>query len=568
MKKYSLLIISLVLLNNVFGQSNPKYDKWKTNSYFRGYNILFESVHTYRDFIDFKNYGGNLFQIGVFGWQSEDAPYSIQQNNIDSTDKFVHYCRQAGIYYILAVRSGPGAYDTYQESQGNTGESRIWNFGNTTEQQQYANMLKSMVSRYEGDSLFAGINLVVEPRPKVRYIPTNISSTYKYFLEHLFNIHMDQVYQFFVSQIRTVDAKIPVLIENFAYSTPELFPAYTINDPYVVYSAHNYMPKEYTNDTAQYSLTYPGNFWSLTFLAKVFYDSTLLRNTVFSQVRAFQTETNAPVIIGELGVMYPQKGANIYLGDIFKIAMSYGWHWAIWDWRRSSGKEWNIENFGNAPQPSYNYAWNTVLSYFNAPPVPQPVFPADSSVVNDTVITFSFDSLTSYTTYDVEIYDSHGNLQSSVDNLSESHWNYSGNQLINGSSYSWRVRAKNPGGNTWSNSSWSRLYSFSIPLLVPVKNVNNYPKQFILYNNYPNPFNPATTIMFNIPVISKVSLVVYDINGRKVASLLDNNYNAGEYKIHFDGENLSSGVYFYKLTATAVNGESNFISVKRMVLLK
>jgi hypothetical protein len=140
--------------------------------------------------------------------------------------------------------------------------------------------------------------------------------------------------------------------------------------------------------------------------------------------------------------------------------------------------------------------------------------------------------------------------------------------LINGTSYSWRVRAKNPGGNSWSVSPWSRLYTFDIPVLVPVKNPNNYPKQFILYNNYPNPFNPVTTIMFNIPVGSKVTVVVYDINGRKVGSLLDNNCNAGEYKIHFDAGNLSSGVYFYKLTAKAVNGESNFSSVKRMVLVK
>ena len=134
------------------------------HSYFRGYNI--ENEHVYQDYVDFKNYGGNLFHIGIRGFLAEDAPYATVQSSINSTDAIVNHCRQAGIYYVIAVRSGPGAYDTYLESSGQTGESRIWNTGNTTEQTLYANMLKSIVERYKNDSLFVGINLVVEPRPK------------------------------------------------------------------------------------------------------------------------------------------------------------------------------------------------------------------------------------------------------------------------------------------------------------------------------------------------------------------------------------------------------------------
>jgi hypothetical protein len=193
--KKSILLIFLALFSfTIYSQPNAKYQKWATPGYFRGYNVLNENPKSLQDFIDFKNYGGNLMEIGIDGFMDEDPPYALQNSNIESTDLLVNYCRQTGIYYVIAVRSGPGAYDTYDESQGTTGESRLWNTGNTAEQQKYADMLNMIVTRYANDSLFVGLNLVVEPRPKVKLIPANNSTNYKAFLENFFNIRMDQVY--------------------------------------------------------------------------------------------------------------------------------------------------------------------------------------------------------------------------------------------------------------------------------------------------------------------------------------------------------------------------------------
>src|SRR4030095_2302571 len=153
----TLIIISVILLLAVEGFSkspaeNNKYDKWLTPSYFRGYNVLYIPPKTLQDFIDFSNYGGNLFSINLSGFLKEDPPYDTVIANIAATDQLVSYCRQAGVHYVMAVRSGPGAYDTYLESIGLTGESRIWNTGNTVEQQLYANMLKMIVNRYRDDT--------------------------------------------------------------------------------------------------------------------------------------------------------------------------------------------------------------------------------------------------------------------------------------------------------------------------------------------------------------------------------------------------------------------------------
>ena len=78
---------------------------------------------------------------------------------------------------------------------------------------------------------------------------------------------------------------------------------------------------------------------------------------------------------------------------------------------------------------------------------------------------------------------------------------------------------------------------------------NITPADFVLYQNYPNPFNPFTTIKYSVPVRSHVSLKVYDVLGREVAALVNETKEKGIHSVNFIADNISSGVYFYKLTA-------------------
>jgi len=96
------------------------------------------------------------------------------------------------------------------------------------------------------------------------------------------------------------------------------------------------------------------------------------------------------------------------------------------------------------------------------------------------------------------------------------------------------------------------------------------PKVFALEQNYPNPFNPTTVISYQLPVASEVSLKVYDVLGREVMTLVNGRQEAGAYNFNFNASNLSSGVYFYRLQASATNGasSSNFVSTKKMMLVK
>jgi len=95
------------------------------------------------------------------------------------------------------------------------------------------------------------------------------------------------------------------------------------------------------------------------------------------------------------------------------------------------------------------------------------------------------------------------------------------------------------------------------------------PALFTLYQNYPNPFNPSTTIRYSIPKASFVTLKVYDILGREVAALVNEEKPAANYEIKFDASNLSSGVYFYRLTATPAGGNAGkFVSTKKFIILR
>jgi hypothetical protein len=96
---------------------------------------------------------------------------------------------------------------------------------------------------------------------------------------------------------------------------------------------------------------------------------------------------------------------------------------------------------------------------------------------------------------------------------------------------------------------------------------SNIPGEFKLLQNFPNPFNPSTTIRFSIPQPQLVTIKVYDVLGNVITSIVNEELPAGEYKIEFDGhsdegQNLSSGVYFYQLKA------GDFVTTKKMLLLK
>lgn len=113
---------------------------------------------------------------------------------------------------------------------------------------------------------------------------------------------------------------------------------------------------------------------------------------------------------------------------------------------------------------------------------------------------------------------------------------------------------------TISSSIWRRLLSQVVTGLDEAANLQ--PKDFILEQNFPNPFNPSTKISWQSTVGSHQTLRIYDVLGTEVATLVDEFRQAGNYEVNFDSRQLSSGVYFYKLQA------GSFVETKKMILLR
>jgi hypothetical protein len=110
-------------------------------------------------------------------------------------------------------------------------------------------------------------------------------------------------------------------------------------------------------------------------------------------------------------------------------------------------------------------------------------------------------------------------------------------------------------------------YDIKVDQIVTVKEFNEAKEFTLLEQNYPNPFNPVTTIKYSVPIsvrgeIQEVKLIIYDLLGRLVSIVVDENKYPGNYEVKFDGSNISSGIYIYKIIVGKYNSAKKFVLIK------
>ena len=131
--------------------------------------------------------------------------------------------------------------------------------------------------------------------------------------------------------------------------------------------------------------------------------------------------------------------------------------------------------------------------------------------------------------------------------------------------YFWRVQSF---GKEGGPTLWSEVWNFTTQVSVSVEDNSDMPASFSLEQNYPNPFNPTSTITYAIPLLGGdergglVTLKVFDLLGNEISTLVNEKKEAGYHKIDFNGSDLPSGVYFYRIQA------GDFVDTKKMLLLK
>ena len=138
-------------------------------------------------------------------------------------------------------------------------------------------------------------------------------------------------------------------------------------------------------------------------------------------------------------------------------------------------------------------------------------------------------------------------------------WTAVNNGLTNTDVSCLAVLGANLFAGTYGHGVWMRPLS---DMITGVNEQNNLPASFSLRQNYPNPFNPTTTINYSIPKSTYVTKKVYDILGREVTTLVNENKPVGNYSVQFDAGKLVSGVYFYRMDS------GSFMQTKKIILIK
>ena len=214
-------------------------------------------------------------------------------------------------------------------------------------------------------------------------------------------------------------------------------------------------------------------------------------------------------------------------------------------------------NFGWGP-----YSETRTFDVGAPPAAPALIEPADETSDLTTAVTFTWARVQGATAYHLQL-STDTNFASLVVNdstLADS--TIEVQSLAEGTQYYWHVRAENSFG--WGPYSATR--SFEI-VATSVEETTNIPNSFVLRQNYPNPFNPSTTISYELPKAENVRIIIYDIAGRKVTDLVNENKAAGSYTVEWNGRNeqggaVASGLYVYRIYA----GEFN--QILKMTLLK
>lgn len=220
---------------------------------------------------------------------------------------------------------------------------------------------------------------------------------------------------------------------------------------------------------------------------------------------------------------------------------------------------WRVRARHNSGEGFFSSTWNFTTAI--APTAPILISPANNTIGESQTPLLDWDSTQSISTFRTQV-STDSLFGSTVFDTTQtrSMVTIPAGRLSLGVKYYWRVLSTGTGGN----SNWSTVWNFTTMVTEVPELSSEIPTEFKLYNNYPNPFNPATKIRFDIPADAKgiTKLTIYDVTGREVKLLVDQQLSPGSYEYLFNASLFSSGIYFYRLQTDA------FVETKKMMLLK
>lgn len=218
---------------------------------------------------------------------------------------------------------------------------------------------------------------------------------------------------------------------------------------------------------------------------------------------------------------------------------------------------WRVKSYNVAGESNWSSTWS-FSTIPHVPSLPILVQPPNNAQNQLTSLRLKWNRVSGASLYRLQLASDLSFVQGSVildSTLTDTSRIVSG--LANDIIHFWRVNASNVAGT----SDWSGIWTFRTSVTA-VEEIKTIPTEYSIAQNFPNPWNPSTTIRYGLPQRSPVSLTVFNTLGQLVANLVQGEQEAGVHEVRLDGSRLASGVYLYRIEA------GNFVDTKKLLLLR
>jgi len=318
--------------------ANPKMMLWTQPAALKGANVAVTAKQrpTYADFVSLKEAGANLVVLSAQGIQRTAPPFGDDTAAASNLANAVRGAERAGLWIVLAIRTGPGLEDISVEAQTPGLQSKLW--VDDSARHAFSQMWQRLARIFGKDPQVIGYDLIVEPLPEaaVEGLNTCCASISDTALPHR-GIDWPAIADSIAMAIRQMDTLTPVIVGATGFALPPFFANLRpIHDRYVVYDVHQYEPHVYThqsNPRYPVGLTWPGGrfkYWRDR--AEDTLNEAWLRR-VLAPVVAFQRRAGGPpILVGEFGVNRQAPGAPAFIASETAVFDSVGWYGAMWIW--------------------------------------------------------------------------------------------------------------------------------------------------------------------------------------------------------------------------------------------
>ncbi len=293
--------------------------------------------YTQEDFNRLASLGANYVNISHPGLFTEKPPFALDPAIQQNLDQLLEMIARADMFAVISFRTGPGRSEfTFFGPPGDWFDASYLNdtvWEDPAAQDAWAEMWRTTAERYRNHPIVVGYDLMVEPNSNGVFF--DLWEPDEFYADYGGTTYdWNQFYPRIVEAIREVDTQMPILIGAMSFSNARWLPYLApVDDPRVVYTAHQYAPHDYTHQEAgALTFTYPGEMdldWDGEADA---FDRAWLEGLLEATVVAFRDEHGVPVAINEFGVQRYEPGAAEFMDDEMGLFEALGLNYALWVW--------------------------------------------------------------------------------------------------------------------------------------------------------------------------------------------------------------------------------------------